>query len=84
MCGGAALRKHKAKKPQDVCAHIGVQTAGDKVILSSIFDGCQVDFGDSPQELLAHLLRYAEPALAEFLKGADARFSYTYDWSLNE
>jgi hypothetical protein len=62
----------------------GVRFAGDGLYLSSIYDWFQADFGGSEEGVLRHLQKYAEPALAEKLKGFKGKISYEYDWRINE
>lgn len=62
----------------------GARIEGGLLIVSSIFDWFQVDFGGSEQKVIEHLRRFAEPALQEKLKGVGSIAGYTYDWSLNE
>lgn len=55
-----------------------------KVSVSSIYSWFAHDFGNSEDRVMQHLLKYANPDLAEKLTSA-GRFSDThYDWSLNE
>lgn len=62
----------------------GARVEGDQLILSSIFDWFQVDFGGSEAGVLEHLRAYAEGPLAGVLQGFRGKVSYEYDWSLNE
>ncbi len=62
----------------------GVTVQGDDVIVSSIYHWYKVDFGGNDAGLLAHLQRYAEPALRDQLKAASQIADHRYDWSLNE
>ena len=62
----------------------GVALADGDLLLSSIYDWYQEDFGDSEASLIEHLLKYAEQDLAARLRGFDGGFDYEYDWSLNE
>ncbi len=62
----------------------GVDLAGGKLTLSSIYDWFQVDFGDTDATMLAHLKKYAAPVLAEKLKRYQGRISYQYSWDLNK
>ena len=43
----------------------------------------QEDFGGSDESVIAHLMDYAEPALAERLRGRTAIADDFYDWRLN-
>jgi len=51
--------------------------------LSSLFEWYAEDFGDDRAELLAHLVTYARPPLAERLEGYEGEIVYDYDWALN-
>ena len=62
----------------------GVSFAGEKLVLSSIYDWFQEDFDGSEEGVLHHLHRYAAPELAAELENYSGRISYEYDWSLNE
>lgn len=62
----------------------GVDPELDGLVLSSIYDWYQADFGGSPQAVLRHVRRYADPPLLAALQGATTIDDYTYDWSLND
>lgn len=62
----------------------GARFDGDKLIVSSIYDWFQPDFGGSEDGVIKHLLKYADTPLAEKLKGFTGGMSYGYDWRLNE
>lgn len=62
----------------------GVWWEGDELAVSSIYAWFQADFGGDDQGVLAHLSRYAEPALATRLAGVPRIDHYDYDWSLND
>lgn len=62
----------------------GARLEGDRLVLSSIYDWFQEDFGGSEAGVLAHLTRYARPELARALKGFRGTIDYAYDWSLND
>ena len=62
----------------------GVDPDARPIVLSSIYTWFSEDFGDSREDLVAHLREYADPALAAELEDYEGRFSYDYDWSLNE
>jgi hypothetical protein len=61
---------------------VRIDTA-DRMIASSIYKWFQGDFDGTEKGVVQHLIRYAEPSLAERLKSFDGTISYTYDWSLN-
>ena len=54
-------------------------------VVSSVYapDWYREDFGETDAELIAHFLQYAEPELAELLRGFDGLFEFDYDWRLN-
>lgn len=56
----------------------------DFIVLSSIYDWWVFDFGDSEEGVIAHLLKYANPELAEQLRDFDGAIDYEYDWDLNQ
>lgn len=56
----------------------------DRFQLSSIYDWFQGDFGGSEESVLRHLQKYANPELATRLKEFGGKFSYDYDWRINE
>ena len=63
----------------------GVAVLGDgSVRASSIYDWFKGDFGGNDAGVLAHLTRFAEPALAQHLRATTHIASYSYDWSLND
>jgi hypothetical protein len=62
----------------------GAEVRGGTLTVSSIYDWFQEDFGASETAVLAHLRKYAQPALARDLKLVFDIDGYDYDWSLNE
>jgi hypothetical protein len=61
----------------------GVHFDGDRLIVSSLYVWYAEDFGGSDAAVIAHLRRYAEPALAARLGAATAIDDDGYDWALN-
>ncbi|GGJ01681.1 DUF547 domain-containing protein [Neoroseomonas lacus] len=61
---------------------VGVLSDG-RLRVSSIYHWFREDFGDSEAGVLAHLARYAAPALAARLHGARIA-GHDYDWTLND
>ena len=53
-------------------------------VVSSIYTWFQEDFGGSEAGVVEHLLRHAEPELAEQLRSFEGGFDYEYDWDLND
>jgi hypothetical protein len=60
----------------------GVRLEAGELVVSSIYDWFVADFGDGTG-VLAHLRKYATPALAEKLANHSRPDRYTYDWRLN-
>ena len=56
----------------------------DFIVISSIYDWYAEDFGGTEEAVIAHLVRYANPELAERLKNFSGAIDYDYDWNLNE
>lgn len=62
----------------------GSRFEGDQLIVSSIYVWYQVDFGDRPQGVLAHLRKYAKGELAQRLERYDGGLDHEYLWALND
>jgi len=62
----------------------GADPKPDGLVVSSIYDWYQQDFGGSEDGVIAHLKTYADPALAQKLEGTTSIADYAYDWSLND
>jgi hypothetical protein len=62
----------------------GAAFRNGRLIVSSIYEWFQEDFGNSDQGVIQHLQRYAEPALASRLNGAKRISGDRYDWTLND
>jgi len=58
--------------------------ANGRLQVSSIYRWFAVDFGGSPNGVLAHLRAYAAPALSERLRSTSVVAGHSYNWSLNE
>ena len=61
----------------------GARIISGKLQVSSIYKWFQVDFGDSEQGVIRHLLKYAQGSLADKLRSYKNNLSYDYEWSLN-
>jgi hypothetical protein len=61
----------------------GVRIEGGKLTVSKIYLWFREDFGESDSQVIEHLRRYAEPALADRLQKFRKIDAYAYDWSLN-
>ena len=55
-----------------------------RMTVSKIYLWYEEDFGGSSAAILAHLRRYADPALAARLQDRHRIDDYAYDWSLND
>lgn len=58
--------------------------ARGQLALSSIYKWFREDFGRTDRQVIEHLAKYAEPALAEKLREKQTIDRYRYDWSLND
>ena len=58
--------------------------ADGEPVVSSLYAWYGEDFGGSDAAIIDHLARYADPALAARLAGADEIADDAYDWTLNE
>ena len=62
----------------------GVFIDNGTVTVSKIYDWFHADFGGTDAAVLAHLLRYAAPALKRRLAAIGAIHEVAYDWRLND
>jgi hypothetical protein len=62
----------------------GARVRDGDLVVSSIYDWYQADFGGSEAGVIDHLLRYAGPGLRQRLEGFREVDDYRYDWSLNQ
>ena len=62
----------------------GVNVEDGRMRLSSIYDWFQDDFGDSEEDVIEHLLKFAGAGLAQEIESRTGRIRYAYDWNLNE
>lgn len=85
---GTAFTARNTEKQLDLAARgyinhpRGVEVLGDTLLLSSIYDWYKDDFGDEAS-LRNHLIKYAEPELAEQLREPNLIIEYGYNWELN-
>ncbi|MFO7854116.1 MAG: DUF547 domain-containing protein [Paracoccaceae bacterium] len=61
----------------------GARIEGGRLIVSSIYEWFQEDFGGSDAGVLAHLRRYATGGTAAALEGRTRVDDDAYDWSIN-
>lgn len=62
----------------------GARFDGKKLIVSSIYEWFQVDFGDSESGVLKHLAKYATGDKQAKLKARDGYNKAAYSWDLND
>lgn len=61
----------------------GVRFEEGDLVLSTIYDWFDEDFGGSEEGVLAHLKQFANPELRKRLEEFDGDIEYDYDWNLN-
>lgn len=61
----------------------GVKIDDGELIVSSIYHWFKKDFGSSDKNVIAHLMRYAKPGLADQLSNIDEIEDDQYNWKLN-
>ena len=62
----------------------GVAVTSRGLVVSSIYDWFEADFGGSRQAVIDHLLKYADDDLAAKIRANPKIRRYQYDWSLND
>ena len=62
----------------------GARVERGRLIVSSIYEWFQVDFGGDDAGVIAHLSAFASPELRKALKGVSRIADDEYDWSLND
>lgn len=62
----------------------GVTVTAKGLTVSSIYDWFQADFGGSKEAVVAHLVKYAAPSLADDIRANPKIVREGYDWSLND
>lgn len=61
----------------------GVQVIEGRLIISKIYDWFEEDFGGTKQDVIRHLVQFAQPPLLSQLKHVNSIESYVYNWHLN-
>lgn len=61
----------------------GVTIRGKRATISRIYDWFSEDFGGRESTIRAHLMLYADPALAKAIEQVET-FDHAYDWALND
>jgi hypothetical protein len=62
----------------------GARVRDGDLVVSSIYDWYQADFGGSEAGVIDHLMEHARPGLRERLQDFREIDDYRYDWSLNQ
>jgi hypothetical protein len=62
----------------------GAKVENGRLTVSSIYIWFKPDFGGNDAGVIAHLKKYADPDLANLLKGVSRLSDDVYDWSLND
>lgn len=77
----------EAQLTQDAKEYInsprGITIKDNKLVVSSIYSWYKTDFGADDEAVIAHLIWYAQPALADELKQFHKITAYQYNWYLN-
>ena len=61
----------------------GAQVTRDGLVVSSIYDWFEDDFGGNDRGVIGHLLQYADPELAQQLQSITEVERDRYDWAIN-
>ncbi len=61
----------------------GVQVIEGKLIISKLYDWYEEDFGGTKQDVITHLLQFAQEPLLSQLKHTNSIDSYIYNWHIN-
>ena len=61
----------------------GAQVTSDGLVVSSIYDWFEDDFGGNERGVIDHLARYADPELAQQLQDITEIERDRYDWAIN-
>ena len=82
---GATVEAMLTRAARDYVNHPrGAAVRDGRLYVSSVYAWYRADFGDSDAGIIAHLARYAEPALARQLATIRRVYDDDYDWALNE
>jgi len=61
----------------------GAMATADGLVVSSIYDWFEADFGGDEQGVLDHILKYADDELGGSIRSGAKIDRYRYDWALN-
>lgn len=61
----------------------GVQVIEGRLIISKLYDWYEEDFGGTKQDVITHLLQFAQEPLLSQLKHTNSIDSYIYNWHIN-
>lgn len=62
----------------------GVRLKGDELVVSSLYEWYEEDFGQNRRQVIEHFKQYAQPPLRQRLGRVDEIDDFFYDWSLND
>ncbi len=62
----------------------GARLDHGRLVVSSIYDWFQEDFGGNEAGVIGHLMRFADPALQTGLSEFKGFSGHDYDWTLND
>lgn len=81
----ASLEADLARAAREYVNHPrGAEIRRGRLVVSSIYEWFQADFGGSDRGVIKHLSAYAGSKLRDGLKGIDRIADDEYDWSLND
>ena len=62
----------------------GARIEDGRLVVSSLYEWYQEDFGGDDRGVISHLRRYADPGLRSRLAGIERIGDHAYDWRLND
>lgn len=62
----------------------GAEVVDGELVVSSVYEWFQADFGDTERGVLVHLRKYADDGLSARLAARNGYDDHRYDWALND
>jgi len=80
-----SMNKQLESAAREYIAHPrGVRLTNDGVVVSSIFSWFQQDFGETEQDVIKYIQKYADEEMSKSLAGMRFFANDEYDWQLND